>query len=154
MAAKAENDRKKEIVRQRNLDHCRTVNHQRLIKSSDELRTLFAATQQIEAQQANLAYIQKNERKKINARLKELEYGAAYRAMDSADVNGQAAKNETKRQSQEELRQIYEKQLAEQDHKKYLQFLELEEERKFVNAVVKDEEKKRVVSSFKCAQNS
>lgn len=121
------------------------MNHKRLTESSNELRSLEKSYKTIESQATNLAYIRANDRRRINERLQELQYGAACRNMDDGDIGNQATTEEKRRKERVELGKFYEKQLAEKDAKKYQQYLSLEEERKFVANCAREEERKQLV---------
>ncbi|XP_055341738.1 trichohyalin-like [Paramacrobiotus metropolitanus] len=145
----AENERNKEVLRQRDLQHCRNVNHARLADASNELRELKKSLTAIEAQHTNLAYVRANERARFNSRLKELQQGAQTRALDDADTSAINTEFTNQKRAQQQLREAYNKQLADKHHEKHLQFLALEEERRFIDDCIKAEQKKALEKEYK-----
>ncbi|GAU96129.1 hypothetical protein RvY_07617 [Ramazzottius varieornatus] len=138
-----ENARKKKILRQRDLEYSREVNHQRMVEASNEIRELKTAANHIQAQMVNQDYMLAKERKKLNERLDELVSGAQFRSGDEVFKVGMHDAEGLMRKHQHDLKEAYDKQLAEKEKQRQKEFLQLEEERAHMEKLTKEEAQKR-----------
>ncbi|OQV18161.1 hypothetical protein BV898_07750 [Hypsibius exemplaris] len=139
-----ENELKREILRQRGLAHSRTVNHNRLVESSDELRALICAANHIAAQKTNVELMAAKERQRLNEGLSELRSGAEFRCDDEVFKVEEDYAERVMRRKQNELKDAYERQLGEKEQRLFNEHLALEEERKHIDKIVREEAQNRL----------